>query len=193
MSVAKHPAANGISFSFEDNAKRRARDKLIDEWIEENPEFFLHLKKLSKDELIHRLARVEVGFAYDRVIAKSPKKRGRPKKVLVPQITKQLTQPSSSRHLNLGERKIKWTKDKQLFFICVVESTKLKYGLTKDSDALRKVAARINRGARQGVILKAAKRLATALTRARKSICGKKDYDEHIKLLAKKWSKEEST
>lgn len=68
MTIAKHIAANGITFTFEDNAKRRAKDKLIDEWIEENPEFFLHLKKLSKDELIHRLARADVGSSYDRAI-----------------------------------------------------------------------------------------------------------------------------
>lgn len=67
--MAKHPAANGLTIFSADAAKRRARDKLIDEWIKENPEFFLHLKKLSKDELIHRLARVDVGSSYDRAVA----------------------------------------------------------------------------------------------------------------------------
>lgn len=121
------------------------------------------------------------------------KKRGRPRKVPASWVGGRNKQQLSDRHQNFGKRNIKWTKDKNFFLICVVESTKLKYSLTKDSDALRKVANRIKRGSKQGVILGMARRLAPALTRARKSICGKKDYDEHIQLLAKKWSEEEST
>lgn len=183
--------ANGLPNFSTDAVKRREKDKLIDEWIEENPGYLLELKNLSRDELIHRLTRVEIGAAYDRVMARRPKRPGRPKRIPVLQKTKRSTQPISSRHLNFGKKEIKWTMERKFLLICVVEAAKLKYSLTKDSDALHIVAEKIKRGSRQGVILNTAKRLAPALTRARKSICGKDDYDEHIQLLAKKLSTED--
>lgn len=51
-------------------AKRETRDAIIDNWAKENPDCVRDMKKLTKDQLIHRLIRAEVATIYDKVLAK---------------------------------------------------------------------------------------------------------------------------
>lgn len=76
-----------------------------------------------------------------------------------------------------------------MFLICMVNALKLKHGLTKNKDALIKIAERICTGKRQGIIQAKAKTLAPQLTKAR----GVFSSDEHkeINRIAEKWSAED--
>jgi len=118
------------------------------------------------------------------------KRRGRPRNTLAILKAKQ---PLSSRYLNFGKGRIKWTVENYILLISAVEAVKLKYDLTNDADALRNVAKRMKPEARLGIIETTAKRLATPLSRARKRMSGNKDYEKAIQDIVMAWNKNNDT
>lgn len=57
-----------IETPFE-RSRREAKNAFIDDWVKENPEIVLDLKKLSKEQLVGRLIATLVGNAYDTAVA----------------------------------------------------------------------------------------------------------------------------
>lgn len=119
----------------------------------------------------------------------SPAKRGRPKKTPGLWMAQRPKQPLSKRHQNFGEKNIKWTKERRMFLVCMVDALKIKHGLKMDKDALIKIAERICSGKRQGIIQAKAKTLAPQLTNARKVFSS--DEHKEINRIAGKWSAED--